>query len=194
MVQARLRFKNFEEYLLVNPEDLPEGRYEYVEGELVDLMPEGEESEWIANYLFLLLTQAGIVAPRLIRPGRCEIEVPGVPRTRFPDLVILDEAHLELTKRRLTITADMPPPRLVVEVVSPGKKNRKRDLEDKRRQYQSRGIPEYWLIDPEQQQVSVLHLTGDNYVESGVFQGGDRVNSPSFGLLPFTAEQVLAGQ
>jgi Uma2 family endonuclease len=49
----------------------------------------------------------------------------------------------------LFITREMPPPRLVVEVVSPGKKDRDRDYIAKRQQYAERGIPEYWLIDPE---------------------------------------------
>jgi Uma2 family endonuclease len=54
--------------------------------------------------------------------------------------VILAEEHLELTRRRLTVTREMPAPRLVVEVVSARKKNRERDLVDKRKQYAERGI------------------------------------------------------
>jgi Uma2 family endonuclease len=52
---------------------------------------------------------------------------PGDAANRFPDLVVLQTAHLELTRRRLTITLNMPPPRLIVEIVSPGKSNRERD-------------------------------------------------------------------
>jgi hypothetical protein len=40
---------------------------------------------------------------------------------RNPDLVILAAVHLVLTEKRLTITLDMPPPQLVVEVLSLGK-------------------------------------------------------------------------
>lgn len=191
MVQAKPRFNSFEEYLALDPGDLPEGRYEYVDGELVELMPEGEENDRIANFLFLLLVQATITQPRLIRPGRCEVEVDGKPRTRFPDLVILTEAHLALTKRRLTITREMPPPRVVVEVVSPGKKNRDRDLLEKRKQYAERGIPEYWLIDPEKQSITVLRLVEGQYCLHGAFQGNAEINSPTFGALALTAEQIL---
>ncbi len=191
MVQTKPRFKKFEDYLALGSEDLPEGRHEYVDGSLIELMPEGEENDWIANYLFHLLLLANITQPRLIRPGRCEVEVFGKPRTRFPDLVILDEAHPNLTKRRLTITHEMPAPRLVVEVVSSGKKNRDRDLVDKRKQYAERGIAEYWLIDPEQQCITVLKLGAGEYRDFGVFQGDECINSFTFGLLQLTAEQIL---
>ena len=195
MTQAARKL-SFEEYARLDAEDwvrlgLPEGRCEYWEGELVELMTEGQWNDWIADYLFYLLLQAKVTQPNLIRPGRCEVEVAGRPRTRFPDLVILREEHLALTQRRLLITRAMPSPRLVVEVVSPGKKNRERDYIAKRQQYAERGIPEYWLIDPERQSITVLALVEQQYKEHGVFQGSDRVASPLLGLLPVTAEQVL---
>ena len=46
------------------------------------------------------------------------------------------------------ITLDMAPPRLVVEVVSPGQENHRRDYREKRNQYEWRGIPEYWICRP----------------------------------------------
>ncbi len=198
MTQAARKL-SFEEYASLDAEDwvrlgLPEGRCEYWEGELVELMTEGQWNDWIADYLFYLLLQAKVTQPNLIRPGRCEVEVAGRPRTRFPDLVILREEHLALTQRRLFITREMPPPRLVVEVVSPTKKNRDRDYIAKRQQYAERGIPEYWLLDPEQQSITVLALVDQQYTEHGVFQGSDRLDSPLLGLLPVTAEQVLQAE
>ncbi|NJL48239.1 MAG: Uma2 family endonuclease, partial [Leptolyngbyaceae cyanobacterium SM2_5_2] len=72
----------------------------------------------------LLVLMAAGVALELIHPGKCEVEVPVLrPRdaaNRYPDLVVLRPEHLPLTQRRLTITRQMPPPRWVVEVVSPG--------------------------------------------------------------------------
>jgi Uma2 family endonuclease len=37
---------------------------------------------------------------------------------------------------------------LVVEVISPGSRNRKRDTQEKFREYERAGVREYWLIDP----------------------------------------------
>lgn len=194
MTQAKPRFTSFEEYLALDPGDLPEGRFEYVDGELVELMTESGINDTIANFLFLLLVNAGI-PHQLVKPGRCEVEVVGRPRTRIPDLVVLREEHPELTRRRLTITRKMPPLQLIAEVISPGTENRKRDAIDKRLQYAEIHVPEYWLIDPEAQTITILQLQNKQYVEFGVFRDSDKICSVTFGELPFTAHQVLqAGQ
>ena len=40
------------------------------------------------------------------------------------------------------------------------KENRKRDYLEKRKQYAARGIPEYWIVDPDDAVVIVLKLAG----------------------------------
>ncbi len=58
---------------------------------------------------------------------------------------------------------------LVIEIVSEGAANRRRELIDKRADYAAAGIAEYWVVDPEPQQVTVLRLQGNAYVESEPF-------------------------
>ncbi|QZZ21131.1 Uma2 family endonuclease [Leptothermofonsia sichuanensis E412] len=197
MTQAARKL-TFEEYASLDAEDwarlgLPEGRCEYWDGELFELPTESEPNDFIANFLMFLLASTGVIPLRLIRPHSCEIEVSGRPRTRYPDLVILRDEHISATKRRLFITLKMAPPQLVAEVVSPGNANQRRDYEAKRTQYQERGIPEYWLIDPDQQSITVLVLENGKYRESGCFKGSDRVVSPAFPTLTLTADQLFAG-
>jgi Uma2 family endonuclease len=193
MTQAKPRFATFEAYLSYS-EDL-EGRYQLIDGELVELPPESEPNNWIARSLLLTLASLGIIPPRLIVIHSLEIQVPILsredPANRFPDLVILREEHLALMKRRLTITLDMPPPLLVAEVVSPGQSNRARDYINKRSQYAAIGVPEYWLIDPKAKTVMVLALEGDDYKEIGTFQGIAPIVSPTFPALTLSAEQVF---
>jgi Uma2 family endonuclease len=186
------RFKTFEEYLLADPADLPEGRFEYWDGELVAVMSESIGNDAIANFIFLALVSAGIPF-RLIRPGRIEVEVGGRPRTRFPDLTVLDEVHLALLEKRATITRDMPPPQLLVEVVSPGNENSanyKRDYEVKRDQYAVIGVPEYWLIDPDRA-IALIGTLKDGAYEFVGFQGDMPIVSATFPDLNLTAEQIL---
>jgi Uma2 family endonuclease len=64
----------------------------------------------------------------------------------------------------------MPPPELVVEVVSPGQENITQDYRYKRSQYQARGILEYWIIDPMEQKITVFTLVEGLY-EEAVFTG-----------------------
>jgi Uma2 family endonuclease len=192
MTLTKTRFSSFEAYLTADLSDLPEGRCEYWDGELVEVMTESSRNDDIANFLFAVLLQMGIYR-KLIRPGRAEVEVIGQPRTRFPDLTVLDEVHLPLVEARLTITRKMPPPRLVVEVVSPGdesKPNYTRDYQDKRKQYAAIAIPEYWIIDPDREWVMVGTLIGDRY-QFATFRGNEPIVSPTFPELKLTAAIVL---
>lgn len=74
----------------------------------------------------------------------------------------------------------MPPPLLVIEVVSPGELQHERDYIAKRRQYEERGIPEYWLVDPERQLIMVLALSPQTYTNIGQFQTNSFIVSPTF--------------
>ena len=164
----RDRTMTFEEYF--NFDDGTDYRYELTDGVLVQLPPESGRNLSIASYLFLKLVEAGI-SYKLIGLNGSEVQVPVLKRgdaaNRYPDLMILEPVHKDLTRQRMTIRLEMPPPRLIVEVVSPGKANQERDYVRKRAQYEAMGIPEYWLIDPQAQTVTVLQLRDRAYVEVG---------------------------
>jgi Uma2 family endonuclease len=192
MTYTAQRFASFEEYLTVDPSDLPEGRYEYWDGVLVEVMPESLLNDSIANYLYFLLMQSGIFH-ELLRPGKVEVCVPGRPRTRFPDLTILDDIHLTLMSKNARLTQTMPPPRVLVEVVSPGNEtseNYIRDYLDKPAQYAAIGVPEIWLIDPSRAWVQVGTLTDSAY-QFQIFKGSNAIVSPTFPGLAVTAVQIL---
>lgn len=196
MTQAKARFASFEEYLTWSddPENYMEGRYELVDGELVQLPTESELNGAIAVYILTQLVAVGFPF-RLIRPYQCEIQVPVLkPRDaqiRLPDLVLLREEHLDLLTTRTTITLKMPPPRMIVEVASPGKRNRERDYSRKLAQYQEIGVGEYWIADPSQQMVTVFKLEPSGYVKVGEFRGGDVVPCFTYPSLALTAAQIL---
>jgi Uma2 family endonuclease len=133
------------------------------------------------------------IDPMLASPGKVSIVVNGRPRTRFPDLTLLDDAHLVLMERSTLVGATMPPPRLVVEVVSPGdedSENYTRDYHDKRDQYADRGIPEYWLIDPQRSWVMVGLLVAGRY-QFTTFRGSQAIVSQALPTLDLTVTSVL---
>jgi Uma2 family endonuclease len=194
MTQAKLEFPTFEAYLSHSDELDVAGRYELINGELVELPPESRLNSTIAVRILLLLVAAGIPV-ELIHPGKCEVQVPILQANdaanRYPDLVVLLKEHLQLTQRRLTITLDMPPPRLIAEVVSPGKPNQDRDYIHKRAQYAAIGVPEYWLLDPVAQTVLVLTLDGEDYREVGLFSGGAALTSVEFAEFRLAVGQIF---
>ncbi|HZG37071.1 MAG TPA: Uma2 family endonuclease [Nodosilinea sp.] len=131
--------------------------YELEDGELFEMPLESDLNQRIASFLFAYFLRQGIDPDRL--RTKTEIAVMGVRTTvRVPDLLVLSEELATALEgaTRATVTLDMPPPRLVVEVVSPGKKNINRDYRYQRSQYEARGIVEYSIVDPIAQRVSVL--------------------------------------
>lgn len=64
---------------------------------------------------------------------------------------------------------------LVVEVISPS--NRAHDIDIKRAEYAAAGIPEYWLIDPDEKDVTVRVLRGGKYTALGEFGPGQIASS-----------------
>lgn len=180
----------FEEYL--NHDDGTDTHYELVAGELIVMPPESRLSSLIA--LFLLAEFLKFLPLNQLCHKDTEIEVTGAQaQVRLPDLMILSEALAAmLGDRRGTITRDMPPPLLVVEVVSPGKANEERDYRYKRSEYAARGISEYWIVDPQQSKVSVLTLVAGLY-EADKYVGEMMIKS-QFEALTLTADQVLRSQ
>ena len=61
-------------------------------------------------------------------------------------------------------------PGLIVEVLSPA--NRRREREEKLADYASLGVPEFWVISPEDRTVEVLHLESRAYRRFGLFSEG----------------------
>jgi Uma2 family endonuclease len=64
-----------------------------------------------------------------------------------------------------------------MEVVSPGKEARERDLEEKRHDYAKAKIPEYWIVDPKTKTITVLTLSGRSYKVHGEFKSGEHAAS-----------------
>lgn len=190
MTQAKHRFLSFDEYL--SYDDGTENLYELFNGELIEVPPESGRNTAIA--VFLLLQFAAIVGYLRVRPHGLELEVRGEPKNRYPDLTILQAEHVQQLEQRNTLRLSMAPPLLVVEIVSPGDLQRDRDYIAKRMQYEDRGIPEYWIVDPQLETVLVLQLVGDRYTDFGIFRTADTVGSPQFADLNLTPAQLFAAR
>lgn len=66
-------------------------------------------------------------------------------------------------------------PDLIVEILSPG--NNKMELKYKYELYESFGVREYWIINPESQNLIIYKLTDCKYVPSRLLTSGDVVES-----------------
>ena len=55
-------------------------------------------------------------------------------------------------------------PELVIEILSPGRVNARRDLQIKRELYEMFGVPEYWVIKPQEKEIEVFQLGTESRV------------------------------
>jgi len=106
---------------------------------------------------------------------------------REPDVVFMHKEHADRIHDEWWDGAD-----LVMEVVSKDAKGRRRDLVTKRREYARAGIPEYWIVDPQEERITVLRLVGKRYVVHGAFGAGTIASSPLLEGFTVDVAKVLA--
>jgi Uma2 family endonuclease len=156
-----------EEYLVLT--DHRTRLVEFTDGILEPLPMPTDNHQMLLQVLFLAFlkyfgTASGVVhfAPMRvrIRPGKF----------REPDLLILTAANDSRRNNRYWDGADV-----VVEVVSEDKPER--DLIDKRHDYAEGRIPEYWIVNPQTDTITVLELRGGVYAEAGVYPRGQSARS-----------------
>ena len=125
--------------------------------------------------IFLMDALRAVVEPELGRVLMCGIRVETVEDSvREPDLAFLRKENSGKETSRLWEGAD-----LAVEVVSPDRKSRDRDYVEKRVEYAKARIAEYWIVDPQDEMITVLTLPkgADEYAEHGVFKPGQSAGS-----------------
>ena len=153
----RLRM-SYEEFLKWAGEDT---YAEWVDGEVILLMPPKEPHQKIVGLLyFLLQSLASLREQSKVIIAPFEVFLPSRPSSREPDiLVITGERLSNLSEERFTGGPDM-----VFEVIS--EDSVRRDRVEKFLEYEREGVREYWLIDsrPNRATVDVFVLEQGSFV------------------------------
>lgn len=172
-------------------EDAP--RAEYVDG-CVEMLTVPKISHLLIQAKLTELLRARLGWSRVFDNG-LKLRI-GRDRGRIPDVVVLRTDLAASDDESLDAAAVL----LVVEVISPGRRQRDRDLREKREDYAAAGIDEYWIVDPDAKTLTQLRLPGGagasgetgagseagadgeadagRYEEVGTFGGGDSVTTP----------------
>jgi Uma2 family endonuclease len=158
--------------------DIPGVRYEIVDGELYVSKQPTWEHDFAADQLHIALgswsntTGLGYAStqPGLVFATDDDVipDVTWISRERMAGA--LDRS------RHLSVA-----PELVVEVLSPGAANARRDREAKLGLYSRRGVLEYWIVDWPQRTVDIYRREGHELRLTGTLSGDDALTSP---LLP----------
>lgn len=176
---------SFEDYVAYD--DGTASRYELVDGALVEMTPPVLEHFLIVKFLEQALDAE---IQRIRQTWLCFREAgvrTGVRKSRLTDVcvVTLEQAR-ELQGTSVIFST---PPLLVVEVVS--QESITRDYRYKRTEYAALEVPEYWIVDPLQDKVTVL-LFREGMYEETVFKGDQRIVSLTLPDMELTVEQILA--
>ena len=103
---------------------------------------------------------------------------------REPDLLLLRDAQDPRNRDDYWRGAD-----LLAEIVSAD--DPERDTREKRLDYAEAGIPEYWIVNPLDETVTVLTLQGETYAEHGIFRRGERAESALIDALAADVAEVF---
>jgi Uma2 family endonuclease len=176
------------EYVLPNQGEWSEEEYlvltahrnrlvEFTDGFLEVLPMPTAAHQKILRFLFLAFfnsfgTSGGEV---LFAPLRLRVRA---RKFREPDLLLLLSASDPRASEPFWTGAD-----LALEVVSEDKPER--DLVDKRNDYAEAKIPEYWIVNPLTEMISVLRLRNQTYEDAGIYGKGESARSelkPDFSI------------
>jgi Uma2 family endonuclease len=112
-----------------------------------------------------------------VRPGKF----------REPDLLMVLDKDDPRAQEEFWLGAD-----LVMEIVSPDKPTR--DTQEKPRDYAEANIPEYWIVNPLDETITVLVLQNDAYAIAGVFHRGERAGSILLEGFSVSVDEVFAAR
>ncbi|MEL6813923.1 MAG: Uma2 family endonuclease [Cyanobacteria bacterium J06598_3] len=152
--------------------------YEIIDGELFVTRSPHRRHQKIIGKLFSVLDtwseDSGLGEP-IIAPGLVLSDADNV----IPDLVWVSQLSLPVIEDEAGHLTQVP--ELVVEVLSSGEGNIRRDREAKLKLYSVQGAQEYWIADRFSQHLEVYRRSDARLVLTATLKGEDTLTSP---LLP----------
>jgi Uma2 family endonuclease len=151
--RARPLRMTYEEFLAWADEDT---LAEWVDGEVIMVSPASSRHQDMVDFLTSVIRvyiQSRGLGVLRSAPFQMKLE-----HGREPDLIFVRQEHLD----RLQETHLDGPADLVVEIMSPESVGR--DRGEKFYEYARGGVPEYWLIDPQEQWAEFYQLQEGHYV------------------------------
>jgi len=154
-----------------------EERVELIRGRIFKMSPApNRRHQQISGNIFYELK-------RFVQRGPCEVySAPfdvRLPRKSASDkditTVLQPDVCVVCDTNKLDEKGCVGAPDIVVEVLSPG--NNAKELKNKYEVYEEAGVPEYWVVSPQDETVLVYTLTGGRYTASRMMVAGDSLQS-----------------
>lgn len=152
--------------------------YELIDGELFMTRSPHRKHQQITGRIYSVLdhwSEESGLGVAILAPGI----VPSNTTNVIPDVVWVSRERLALLEDEAGHLTGFP--ELMVEVLSPGEQNLRRDREAKLKLYSVQGVQEYWIVDRFTQQVEVYRRVGGQLALVATVLAQDDLTSP---LLP----------
>lgn len=176
----------YEEFLQLQEET--EERYEYIDGEIYWLASPRTAHQFAITELLVNFynTFQGTGCTPMVAPY--DIELRRNPENRNivqPDLMVICdlEDHLNESDYYKGV------PQLVVEVLS--KSTQRKDLIKKLDLYMSCGVNEYWIVNPDNQEVTIYEFEDKNISQYSTFKKGESAQSFIFSELSVKVDGIF---
>ena len=163
-----------------------EGLWELADGELYEMPPPNLDHQAIIGFLYrMVCAYLDGTEPRIGLAWQAVGVALSETMMLIPDLVFVRSERQGIMRTNYLDGI----PDLVVEVLST---DRRRDLALKRCWYAAAGIPEYWILDPFNDTLTILELSGNEYAERAVLGSGDILTTPMLPGFDLPLERLFA--
>ena len=170
-------------------DEMDDGVWELADGELYQMPPATAEHQLLIDFLVRMINN--LVTGMSPIPGLAFSNIGLALSERYaptPDIVYVRSEQMRLV--RGSFLEDIPD--LVVEALS---SDRSRDLVMKRRWYADARVPEYWILDPVNDTITILELSlelsGGEYVERAVLGRNDTLTTATIPGFELPLEQLF---
>lgn len=161
--------------------------YEVIEGEIFVSRAPALPHQIIATNVtyvykrYLVTNPLGVIVQI---PGLIFDDYDGV----IPDLVFISHER----RKRLQKSAKIHgAPEIVIEIISPGKRNEDRDRISKLQLYSRHGVGEYWVIDPFRRSIEIYRRRDLSLKLFATAMDADEITTPILPGFTCTAEEIL---
>jgi Uma2 family endonuclease len=163
------------DYVLKMPRD-EFSRYELIGGEIIVSTAPRFIHQLLATRIvaqFSKYLEKNPIGEILTTPGLIFSEYDGV----IPDLVFITHERIEeiLNKQDEKFHGA---PEIVIEILSPGRVNARRDLQVKRELYDMYQVPEYWVVDPFDKEILVFKRNEPSLRQGKFYRKDEAVETP----------------
>ena len=182
MVSVKIKNKFTYEDYKNTPDDV---RYELLDGELI-MVPAPKEIHQRLDMDIGTPLDTFVKAGRLGRVYSAPLDIVfSNTDTVQPDLMFIsnERAHI-ITEDNIRGAPD-----LVIEILSPSTAGRDRTF--KRTLYERHGVTEYWMVDTDAKNITVLILGKNGYELAGIYGEGQTLTSPTLPGFSLTLDEVF---